>query len=80
MKAAREILVVQPLPEIHKILEAAHLPRRLTAPILTAYDAEPHQSAFGIVQAITLAAQTMTPETRVELEHAAGRYLLEQVP
>jgi len=53
----------------------ARLPRKLVPEIETAYTQEPHASPFGIAQAFTLAAQTMGPELRIELEALAGRYL-----
>jgi len=61
--------------EIRELLDRADLPRRLAEPILAAYNREPHPTAFGISQAITLASQTMTPEVRFDLEQAAGAYL-----
>ncbi|MFI5297575.1 MAG: hypothetical protein ACHREM_05705 [Polyangiales bacterium] len=63
--------------EARKLLEARHLPVKLLPAILAAYDREPHASAFGLTQAFTLAAQSETPEIRVELERAAGEYLAE---
>jgi hypothetical protein len=61
--------------EITDILRTHRLPSRLLAPIMAAYGREPIPSAFGVSQAITLAAQSMTPEERLDLERAAGRYL-----
>ncbi|MFI5299338.1 MAG: hypothetical protein ACHREM_14685 [Polyangiales bacterium] len=62
---------------VRRVLEAHHLPVKLVPAILAAYDREPHASAFGLTQALTLAAQSETPEIRVELERAAGEYLAE---
>lgn len=61
--------------EVHDILDHADLPQRLGRPILEAYAKEPSPTAFGISQAITLAAQSMSAEDRVELEELAGSYL-----
>jgi hypothetical protein len=61
--------------EITRILDDAGLPARLAAPILAAYQREPIANAFGVSQALTLAAQAMRPEERLELEQAAGTYL-----
>jgi hypothetical protein len=62
---------------VEKLITAAKLPRKLLPDIFAAYNAEPHPSAFGIAQALTLAAQRMTPELRIELETLAGEYLAE---
>lgn len=56
-------------------LVEAKLPQRLLPPILAAYAKEPLPTAFGISQAVTLAAQALPPEERLDLEEAAGRYL-----
>lgn len=61
--------------EVRDILDHSRLPQRLVKPILDAYGREPHASAFGVSQAMTLAAQSLTAEERVDLERAAGRYL-----
>lgn len=50
------------------------MPRRLAPQIEAAYKKEEHASAFGIVQAVTLAAQSLGAEERYELERAAGNY------
>ena len=60
--------------EIGRFLENARQPRRLAPQIEAAYKKEEHASAFGIVQAITLAAQSLSAEERYELERAAGAY------
>ena len=59
----------------HLVVRVGKLPRRILPDIYDAYVVEPHASAFGVAQALTLAAQHMTPELRVELESLAGRYL-----
>ena len=61
--------------EITDVLRTSRLPSRLIAPIMAAYGREPIPSAFGVSQALTLAAQSLTPEERLELEQAAGEYL-----
>jgi hypothetical protein len=61
--------------EVRQVLQNAKLPLRLARPILAAYGREPHASRFGISQAITLHAQFESPELRLTLEDAAGRYL-----
>jgi hypothetical protein len=45
--------------------------------MLGAYEREPHPSAFGVSQAITLGAQhaSISAENRLALEQAAGQYI-----
>jgi hypothetical protein len=61
--------------EVRRVLQNARLGVRLARPVLEAYSREPHPSRFGVSQALTLAAQSATPEVRLQLEEAAGRYL-----
>jgi hypothetical protein len=61
--------------EVREVLKSAKLPTKLVRPILSAYAREPHASRFGVSQALTLAAQTESPEVRLQLEEVAGRYL-----
>ena len=61
--------------ELRTILQNAELPQRLMPALLSAYGREPEPTRFGVSQAITLAAQSMSPEERLELEEAAGNYL-----
>lgn len=61
--------------ELRSILRDARLPLRLLRPLLDAHAKEPLPNAFGVSQALTLAAQGLSPEERFELERAAGRYL-----
>lgn len=56
-------------------LQGARLPKRHADPILAAWDEEPSGTVFGLVQAVTRAAQSERPELRFEFERAAGRYL-----
>jgi hypothetical protein len=59
------------------VLRIARLPLRFLAVLVAAYHREPHQSVFGISQAVTLAAQdpTVSAEERVALETASGQYV-----
>lgn len=61
--------------EIRGVLREAHLLRRHERAVLSAYGREPHASAFGVAQAITLAAQDFAAEQRIELERVAGQYV-----
>lgn len=69
------VLSITPETEIRRLLDNAGLPMRFVEPILSAYAREPRPTAFGISQALTLAAQAMVSEERFELEQAAGAYL-----
>jgi hypothetical protein len=60
---------------VEGILREEKLPLRLMPDILSAWDREPRHTAFGVSQAITLAAHDASPEMRFELERAAGAYL-----
>ena len=61
---------------VRQALRRANLPLRLLPSILEAFNMEPNHTAFGISQAMTLAAQRVSPEVRVELEGAASNLLL----
>jgi hypothetical protein len=61
------------------LLVEGNLPQRHVPAILAAYDREPEMTAFGVSQAVTLAAQDETPEVRLDLEHAASAYLQSHV-
>jgi Domain of unknown function (DUF932) len=60
-----------------EVLRIARLPLRVLPALTAAYDREPHASAFGISQAVTLGAQDprVSAEERVALEQAAGEYV-----
>jgi len=62
---------------LSQILRDARLPQKLLPILLSAYGREPHTSALGVTQAITLAAQdaSVSAEDRVVLERAAGKYM-----
>lgn len=57
------------------ILKRARLGKRQLDALEAAYAKEPEATAFGIVQAVTRAAQDFEPEPRYELERAAAGYL-----
>jgi hypothetical protein len=61
--------------EVRELLRRARLPVGLARDIMAAYAKEPRQSRFGVSQALTLAAQRVSPEVRYELEALAGAYL-----
>ncbi|MCA9585827.1 MAG: hypothetical protein KC657_10765 [Myxococcales bacterium] len=75
LAATTRIPVNDVVDEIGRFLEKARLPRRLAPQIEAAYKKEADASVFGVVQAVTLAAQGLPAEQRHELERAAGDYV-----
>jgi hypothetical protein len=73
--ASRDRAVADVTVAVRQLLEARRLPAKLVEPVMAAYHREPHASAFGVAQALTLAAQDMSPEVRLDLERAAGEYV-----
>jgi len=68
--------VIEEVPlAVTRLLQDARLPLRYHEPILKAWEQEPQPTAFGVSQAITLAAQRFSPEERLDLEQMAGDYL-----
>ena len=57
------------------VLTQGNLPLRMLDPIMAAYRREPSPAAFGVLRAITLSAQSLSPEDRLGLEQVAGQYL-----
>jgi hypothetical protein len=67
--------VVHVESEVRQVLREARLPARLAPTVMHAYEREPHPSRWGVLQAMTLAAQEQSPEVRFEMEVAAGSYV-----
>ena len=61
--------------EVGDVLREARLPLGLVAPVMSAYLREASSTRFWVSQAITLAAQSQSPEVGYDLERAAGLYL-----
>ena len=80
LQSSREHLIDNVEETITGILQRAHLPRKLVEPLMVAFNREPHPSAFGVAQAMTdaqtLAQLQIRPEERLQLEQAAGNYLM----
>jgi hypothetical protein len=74
-RASKRVLSASPQDEIARVVDKARLPKRLVPLIEEAYGKEPEATAFGISQALTLAAQGLPPEERFDLEALAGEYL-----
>jgi len=72
---ARQMTIQDPESELLRILQIAHMPRKLLPELQAAYALEPEQTPFGISQAVTRASQKLSPEERFELDRAAGTYL-----
>lgn len=60
---------------VRGLLQEAKLPLRFHEPIMDAWQLEPQPTAFGLSQAVTLAAQRFNPEERLQLEQAASDFL-----
>ena len=73
--ATRHALAESVPATFERLLQDAKLPARLLPGLLAAYQQEPRENAFGVSQALTLAAQDVAPEMRIELESLAGRYI-----
>lgn len=75
IRAARR----EPIADIQAAFEIAIRAERELRPIskavLAAYEAEPEPTRFGLIQAITRAAQELGPERRLAVEEYAGRLL-----
>jgi hypothetical protein len=61
--------------EVRTLLRASRIPLGLMSDVMEGYRREPRQTKFGVAQAVTWAAQRVTPEIRYEMERAAGKYL-----
>lgn len=64
---------------IEAVIRQAHMPGKLLEPFMMAYNKEPHDTVFGVAQAIT-DYQTheqlgLAPEDRKQLEDAAATYI-----
>ena len=64
----------------HELLRRAQLPKKLTLALEAAFAREPEETAFGIAQAATRAAQDLQPEARLALERAASNYVTALAP
>jgi len=76
--AARRLALPAPERTIEEAFAEAKALRRHSDAVVAAYRAEPEPNLFGVLQAITRAAQSLAPEGRLELEVFAGRLLSER--
>ncbi len=75
MRAARHHLVEEPEQTLRSILAGDPDARPHTEAVLAAYRKEPESTRFGLVQAITRAAQEVGAEDRLALETLAGSFV-----
>lgn len=73
LRRARATVVDNPEDRIRALLDRTPETRPFTERVVAAHREEPMPSRFGVVQAITRAAQDTPPETRLALERFAGR-------
>lgn len=72
---AKETLMPNPTREMNRFLRANRATEDFIELAEKAYDEEPNPTRFGIIQAITLAAQRLPHEQRLQMESVAGRFL-----
>lgn len=66
-----------PMRELHRVLKVNKIAtEEVTLACEKAYEAEPHANKFGIIQAITRAAQLFPVHQRVKMEEVAGNLLM----
>jgi len=80
LRQSQEKRIANPQHAIEAIIRQAHMPAKLVEPFMLAYNKEPYETAFGVVQAIT-DFQTheqlgLIPEDRKQLEDAAAEYII----
>lgn len=75
LRASTEAQIADVKATVRGVLQQANLPLRMLPPVMEAYGREPLPTAFGVSQALTLAAQRFPAEERFDLEQAAGEYL-----
>ena len=80
LEASTSWSVVNVEAEARELLRERGLIRTHLGGVLAAYKREPHQSVFGVAQAITLHAHEVSPDDRLGLERLAGSYVLRSAP
>lgn len=69
--------VESPAEVIAKLAEKRRFSQELADAVVVAFQAEPHQSRWGVANAFTRAAQAMDEDERIALESFAGSYLFD---
>lgn len=77
IKGAQDTPVKDATREIHRILTQNRASDDFVKAVLAAYDLEPVATRYGVVQAITRAAQNLDGDRRREMEELGGRLLLQ---
>jgi hypothetical protein len=73
LRSARQDSVADPRATLEVIVTAHPQLRPIASSVYDAYGADPEPNRFGIVQAITRAAQGLRPEDRLTVEEYAGQ-------
>ncbi len=71
----REEPIEDPVEAIRKIAEARQFSQKLTDDVVSSYLTDPEKNRFGLINALTNAAQRMAPLQRIEMERFAGTLL-----
>jgi hypothetical protein len=73
LRRARQDPESDPTATLQALIESHPQLRPISESVFAAYNADPEPTRFGIVQALTRAAQGHSPERRLEVEEIAGR-------
>jgi hypothetical protein len=73
MRSARQDSVADPHAALEVMVTAHPQLRPISDSVYAAYEQDPEPNRFGLIQAITRAAQALRPEDRLTVEEFAGR-------
>ena len=73
LRNARRDALADPRLALELLIKARAELRPLSESILAAFEADPEPTRFGLVQALTRAAQSVSPERRLAVEEMAGQ-------
>jgi hypothetical protein len=73
LRSARRDPIANPQEALEVIVTAHPQLRPISSTVFEAYEQDPEPNRFGLVQAITRAAQKLRPEDRLTVEEFAGR-------
>jgi hypothetical protein len=76
LQLARDVTIANPERELRQFLAANRATEEFLEMAEKAFQREPNNTRFGIIQAITRAAQALPTDARVQMEEAAGKLLL----
>jgi hypothetical protein len=63
--------MIDPVETIRQLAEARKLSRKFADEVASSYGAEPEPTRFGMINALTRAAQKLGPLQRIEVERFA---------